>query len=482
MLDVTSCPRCGTSLAAERFDLCPVCLLDAEIPPAQLGGGLELLEEIGRGGMGTVYRARDPRLDRTVAVKFLAGPLAAHEESRKRFEREARALARLNHPAIVAVHDFGEEGDQAYIVMEHVAGKSLAELLPLPEARALDVALQICDGLAYAHRNGIVHRDIKPSNVLLDADGRVKITDFGVARLVGADAVGWTITDPAGAVGTPHYMAPEVLTGAAADPRMDLYSLGVVLYEIVTGRRPVGTFEPLPGALDRVVRRALAPDPERRYASADEMRRDLEAVRAAPTLADLPADELNWLRTVALLLSLASAASLWAFLLSVTPRVVGPGEVIPLIMLGAERLADGRIVSRARFETGPTLAAVAAIAVAIASYGLLRRHWREAGLEAPEPGRAVSESRLVLVCGILSATLYGFRRAFQNDASAWVVYVPIAGGLIETVTLFLVWVAVLQAWRRQRPLLREAPLWLGFGLALVPPVVDLLRYLRAWHP
>ncbi|HKC13298.1 MAG TPA: protein kinase, partial [Vicinamibacteria bacterium] len=138
------------------MEVCPVCLLEADVSPALLGETLELLEEIGRGGMGTVYRARHLRLDRIVAVKFLAEPLASQPEFRRRLEREARALAMLNHPNIVAVYDFGEEGDRSYIVMEYVEGQPLSERLPLPEAMARDVAGQVCHALAYAHRQGIV--------------------------------------------------------------------------------------------------------------------------------------------------------------------------------------------------------------------------------------------------------------------------------------------------------------------------------------
>jgi serine/threonine-protein kinase len=477
------CARCGAPLPVDRLDACPLCLLTAELAPATLGDALELVEEIGRGGMGCVYKARHRRLGRTVAVKLLSAAAAAHEDSRRRFEREARALAQLDHPNVVAVHDFGEADGQAYIVMEYVAGRPLAEALPLSAEAAVDVALQVLDALAAAHRHGIVHRDVKPSNILMDERGHVKVGDFGIARLLGDDAKGWTVTDARGAVGTPHYMAPEALAGAAPDPRMDIFSVGVVLYETVTGRLPIGTFEPLPGPLDHVVRKALAPDPAQRYANAGAMRLDLERSRLQPTPAGLGPDEANWLRAVALLQSLATASALWALLLSITPRIVAPGDVLPLIMIGSERLADGRILSRARFETAPTLLAVALIAIATAAYGLLRRHWRQSGLETHEPDRSVPQSRLVFYCGVVAIATYAFRHLVLKDWSTGAsAYIPPLGGLIELAALFLVWVSILEARRIGRPLIRELPLWIGFALALAPPALDLFRYLSAWRP
>ena len=161
--------------------------------------------------------------------------------------------------------------------MEYVDGLPLAAQLPLPAERAVAVAEQVCAALAYAHARGVVHRDIKPDNILIDADGRVKVADFGIARLSGDD---WAITAPQQTAGTPHYQAPEALAGAPPDPRMDLYALGVVLYQSISGQLPIGAFAPLSGRIDRVVRRALAADPARRYRDADEMRHALRA--AAP--------------------------------------------------------------------------------------------------------------------------------------------------------------------------------------------------------
>jgi serine/threonine-protein kinase len=478
----TRCPRCGATLDGSRLDVCLVCLLRAELPPALLGDSIELVEEIGRGGMGVVYKARHLRLGRIVAVKFLSEPLARDAESRKRFEREARALAMLNHPGIVAVHDFGESDGQSYIVMEHVEGRPLSELVPLPEDRARRVVAEVCDALAHAHRLGIVHRDVKPANIFVGSDGRAKIGDFGIARPMDQVAGDWAVTSTGRVAGTPRYMAPEALLGAAPDPRMDVFALGVVLYEAITGRPPAGDFEPLPGALDGVVRRALAASPSQRYASAEEMHRAL--VAASPgDAADLPPEEMNWLRATALLLSLATAVALWAFLLSVTPRVMAPGDVMPLVMLETERLADGRIVSWARFEIGPALGAILAFVLATLGYGLLRRHWRQAGLATRAPDRPIRESTLVLWVGLLAVTVYAGRRIVEASGRSWLSrYIPILGGLTETVALFLFWVTVLQAWRTGRPLRCERRLWAGLALALCPPVIDLLRYLLNWHP
>ena len=482
-----ACPRCGRAYPPGRVGVCPACLLEADIPAPLLGDALELVDEIGRGGMGTVWKARHRRLGRTVAVKFLAPELAAQPDFERRLEREARALALLSHPGIVAVHDFGREEGVGYIVMEYVEGRPLSEIIPLPVDRAVVVARQILEALAYAHRRGVVHRDIKPENILLDASGSVKVTDFGIARLLGPEPDAG-ITAVGHVVGTPRYLAPEALVGAGPDPRMDVFSVGVVLREMVIGPLPTAggpplpPLPPLPPALERIVARATAAVAAERYPGAEEMARDLERFSAGT---DGPEDDLlpeqrNWLRAVAWLQTLASAVALWAFLLSVTPKVIAPGDVQPLIMLRTERLADGRILSRARFETWPTLAALGAIAAAVAAQGTLRRHWRDARLERPRPDVPVRESRAVLGCGLVSVSVYGLRVLLEDSGFAPAfAYVPILGGVIEIATLFFFWMAILQAWRTSRPLRREWALWTGAFLALVPPVVDLATYVLA---
>jgi eukaryotic-like serine/threonine-protein kinase len=472
------CPRCGLELDEARLPVCPRCLLEAEIPPALLPGGIELFEEIGRGGMGTVHRAHHVRLDRPVAVKFLAEPLAAQPEFAERLRREARALARLSHPGIVGVHDYGEQDGRGYIVMEYVDGEPLSRLLPLPAERARAVALEVLDALACAHAAGMVHRDLKPANVLIDRSGRVKLTDFGLARPL----EGWTLTTAGRVAGTPQYMAPELLQGAPPDPRQDVFAMGALLYEMLGGRPPAGDFAPLAQPFDRIVRKALAPDPSRRYADAAAMRQDL--LEALPLeQGALPPDERQWLKAVALVQTLATAVALWAFLLSVTPKVIGPHDVQPLIMLAAQPLPDGRVISRARFEIWPTLGAVAAIGLALLSQAWLRRRFRDAGLTAQAPERPVPAARAVFACGVLAITVYAVRRlADEGNRSLASPYVPILGGLIELACLYLAWLAFLDARRTGRALAREVPLWAGLGLALVPPVRDLALYLASWRP
>ena len=470
------CARCGAPLAA---GVCGRCLYDSEPPPLLIGGSIEIEEEIGRGGMGAVYRAHHRGLGRDVAVKFLPAALAAEPAFRQRFAREAQALGRLSHPHIVAVHDCGEADGRPYIVMEYVAGEPLTAQVPLPPARAVAVAEQVCEALAYAHARGVVHRDIKPDNILVAADGRVKVADFGIARLA-ADGDATAITAPEQTAGTPHYQAPEALAGAPADPRMDLYALGVVLYQLVSGHLPLGDFAALPGPLDAVVRRALASDPARRFRDADEMRRALGGVVPARSAA-LPPEERTWMYAVALLQAISCAVALWALLLSLTPRVVAANEVLPLIMLPGERLADGRMVSWARFETGPTLAALATFVIAISAYGALRWHWRRAGLEEHAPERPVPEARLLFAMGLLSCAVYLFGRIYEGHGPA-ATYLPLIGGLIEVVALLLLWVSILECWRRARPLYREPAMWLGFALAIVPPVAEFFVYLSRWRP
>ena len=203
-----------------------------------------LLEQIGAGGMGVVYRARDKHLDRDVAVKVLPTGVLADDSARQRFRREALALSKLNHPHIATIHDFDTQDGLDFLVMELVAGTPLDERIrqgPLPEAEVCALGAQIAEALEAAHEQGIVHRDLKPSNVALTAKGQVKVLDFGLARLLRpAEGIDLTrsLTETDVTVGTVPYMAPEQLLGRKADARADLYALGVVLYELATGRSP----------------------------------------------------------------------------------------------------------------------------------------------------------------------------------------------------------------------------------------------------
>jgi len=268
-------------------------------------GRYEILSELGRGAMGVVYKARDPKINRVVAVKTvsLAGqPPEEEREYRERFFREAEAAGRLSHPGIVTIFDVGEEPETRvpYIVMEFVGGQSLDKLLSrddhkLPLETALHLALELAEALDCAHRQGVVHRDLKPANILLTEDGHAKIADFGVAKLNLANH-----THAGRALGTPAYMSPEQLNGEAVDGRSDLFSLGVILYTVLTGYRPfqgnsaltvsfkVVNHEPvpatvldteLPQGLDHIITRAMAKDPAERYQSGKEMVQDIQKLR-----------------------------------------------------------------------------------------------------------------------------------------------------------------------------------------------------------
>jgi serine/threonine protein kinase len=261
---------------------------DLDMSDLDLGALLlqyELGGELGRGGMGVVYRAWHKRMERDVAIKIVAPKFASDPAFRDRFEREARTLARLSHPGVVAIHDFGEIGGICYLVMELVDGVSLRSLLRsgVDSQQALRIVPQICDALQYAHQQGVVHRDIKPENILVGAGGAVKIADFGLAKLTDPDATHATGTGYA--MGTPHYMAPEQLTDPRqVDHRADIFALGVVLYEMLTGELPVGAFEPpshrvnSDPRLDDVVRRALQRDRGQRYQHASELKSGLLSV------------------------------------------------------------------------------------------------------------------------------------------------------------------------------------------------------------
>jgi tRNA A-37 threonylcarbamoyl transferase component Bud32 len=305
------CPTCGKPVPADALQgLCPECLLRAGFatgskptakvapfdppPPAALAPlfpQLEIIALIGRGGMGAVYRARQPKLDRTVALKILPPQAGREAGFAERFTREARALARLSHPNIVAVHEFGAAGDYHYFVMEFVDGVNLRHLLThaRPTSReALAIVPQICDALQFAHDRGIVHRDIKPENILVDKNGTVKIADFGLAKLVGADLADFSITGANEVMGTPHYMAPEqVERPLAVDHRADIYSLGVVFYQLLTGELPLGRFAPpsrkvqIDVRLDEVVLRALEKEPEQRYQQASGLKTEVETIAGA---------------------------------------------------------------------------------------------------------------------------------------------------------------------------------------------------------
>jgi serine/threonine protein kinase len=262
-------------------------------PPAALAATfpqLELLELVGQGGMGAVYKARQKRLDRFVALKIISPELAGDPTFAERFAREARTLARLSHPNVVAVHDFGEINGLYYFLMEYVDGVNLRQMLQAKQVKpenALALVPQVCAALQYAHDQGIVHRDIKPENILVDRQGRVKIADFGLAKLLGATVASPALTGTGQVMGTPHYMAPEqVEHPLEVDHRADIYSLGVVFYEMLTGELPLGKFPPpsqkatVDSRLDEVVLRTLERDPGGRYQHASEVGTALEEINS----------------------------------------------------------------------------------------------------------------------------------------------------------------------------------------------------------
>jgi serine/threonine protein kinase len=282
-------------------------------------GRFEIDTEIGRGAMGTVYRGRDTKINRRVAIKtisILDQDPEEEQEFRERFFLEAQAAGGLSHPGIVTIFDVGEEAESKvpYIVMEYVSGHPLSKILnaaenrKLPLGPALQLVQEIAEALHYAHTCGVIHRDIKPANILVTREGHAKIADFGIAKISDSQ-----MTLPGRTLGSPAYMAPEQLTGATADARSDLFSLGVILYTILTGHRPfqgnsattvmskvahhdplpITVFESdLPLALNGIVLRAIAKDPARRYQSGKELARDLYELRVSQNLLDATADSL----------------------------------------------------------------------------------------------------------------------------------------------------------------------------------------------
>ncbi|MDQ5878883.1 MAG: eukaryotic-like serine/threonine-protein kinase [Pseudomonadota bacterium] len=274
-------------------------------------GRYEIITTLGRGSMGVVYRAQDPLIERAVAIKTVACAGLSDkdaEEFEQRFFREAKSAGRLNHPNIVTIHDVGHSDELAYIAMEFLSGQSLRSILdsdiPLSCTRIIEIVAAVADGLAFAHAQGVVHRDIKPANIMVQENGIVKITDFGIAQLPGG-----SLTMAGAVLGSPKYMSPEQVAGQKADGRSDIFSLGTVLYEMLTGQPPFSgdnmhatmyqvvhkdppapsSCSPdLPREFDPIVAKAMAKDPADRYQSAAEMAADLRK-QADSTAATLPA-------------------------------------------------------------------------------------------------------------------------------------------------------------------------------------------------
>ncbi len=316
-------------------------------PPEEVAAlfpNYEVLSLLGHGGMGAVYKARQIALDRFVALKLLPLEVSVNDDFAHRFRREARALAKLNHPHIIAVHDFGQTSEgQLFFAMEFVEGANLNDIIRqvgLNPEQALFVVEQVCVALAYAHGKGIVHRDIKPANVMIDTESRVKVADFGLARLVEttAETSGSTLTGLV--MGTPGYMAPEQMRGMNVDHRADIYSLGVMLYEMLCREAPQGAFTPpsqrigCDARIDHIVLKAMQQAPDHRYQSTIEMRADVETARtppppptlpihaqAPPAAVPAPTKSLPYGAIMAALTVLAAGTIFWA-----KPRWLGAGS------------------------------------------------------------------------------------------------------------------------------------------------------------
>ncbi len=464
-----NCARCGAPLRAAGAE-CPRCLLGlglhlpsrdpahvsevratagattgdggksraraASTPsPEEIGARfpqLQVLELLGRGGMGLVYKARQPRLDRFVALKVLPPETSDREDFAERFLREARLMARLRHPHIVGVYDFGETDGLCWLIMEYVDGANLRQLMEtggLSPPRALALVPQICEALQYAHDEGVVHRDIKPDNVLVDTTGQVKIADFGLAKLLG-DVPDLALTGPAQVMGTLHYMAPEQLQGARdVDHRADIYSLGVVFYEMLTGQLPLGRFEApsrrvaVDVRLDEIVLRALEQAPERRYQHAAEVGTDVEIVRGTPAGTAPPAAEgaprldvgadtgraarpVGWFASAWRRRMLVDGGTLLVAVGWVTWGELAahgaPGAMLGLaVLVGAVLLADGWR-SLARATAGKSAiplasiarrwAAVPALGVGLTMLGIAVHQWWEQGVSHYVPPGRLADS------------------------------------------------------------------------------------------
>ncbi len=375
-----ACPRCLSPIP-ERAPggLCPRCLLDGANAPTDAGlgpqswktptlaeiasafSGLEVLGHLGTGGMGCVYRVRERDSGRISALKVLPRELAADPAFVERFEREARTLSRLRHPHIVGVHGFGQAGGFCFLLMEFVDGANLRQALRsgrFTPQQALGLIPPLCEALQAAHAQGVLHRDIKPENLLLDAEGRVKIADFGIAKLLEDPATSstgaYTLTRTGARVGTPHYMAPEqVETPEQVDHRADIYSLGVVFYELLTGELPLGRFPApsikagLDARVDDIVFRALAKERELRQQSADQVKAEVEGLGGTESQErDEPAKRVPiWSRfgpwTGSRVVGAVAVALLAAWgLLTVTVRFLQQNKAHADRIAGVNRLKD----------------------------------------------------------------------------------------------------------------------------------------------
>jgi len=390
MSESNRCPRCGATLPPGAApEACPKCLIGIGLEETEPGGEtqtshgaprwsapqpeeiasdfphLEILEVLGQGGMGVVYKARQKSLDRLVALKILAVPSDAGPGFAERFAREARALASLSHPSIVTVYDFGQAGGRYYLLMEYVDGANLHQLIrggEIDPRQALRIVSQICDALQFAHDAGVVHRDIKPENILVDRKGRVKIADFGLAKILGQTGDDLRLTDAQQVMGTAHYMAPEQIERPLeVDHRADIYSLGVVFYELLTGELPIGRFQPpsrkieVDVRVDEVVLKTLAKEPQLRYQNASEIKTDVEVIATSPARKEEPTKIYgalinlnwpNWAILVALVVFVLVFGALWFLIRS--EQGEAPGAAIETAVgVGSSVSAPGTPLAQA---------------------------------------------------------------------------------------------------------------------------------------
>ncbi len=531
------CPSCGRPLGPGALaGLCPACLLaqGAETETAGPGTGfaplplgkvaelfpqLEIIGLLGAGGMGAVYKARQRELDRLVALKILPPSAAGGPNFEERFNREARALARLSHPNIVAVHEFGRVGGYHYFVMEYVDGANLRQLEKasrLSPREALQIIPQICDALQYAHDEGVVHRDIKPENVLVDRKSRVKIADFGLAKVLDEERETMRLTQEGQVMGTPHYMAPEQIERPlAVDHRADIYSLGVVLYEMLTGELPLGKFPPpsrkveVDVRFDEVVLRALENDPARRYQQASEVKSKIATIGEKPATASLPASQapqvqfvrwagfplvkvsheqrtVNWLQalfafvvlfgalTVAFgVVTLASGRSLMGWL-----GVIGLASVLARLLLAAAFVGWG--IRRALLSPKPPATPPSGPTEAVLSPA--ERFSRKALVGACwAPFFFVASAMMVMPLSVAVGTAVSETAKPPGTYILWwqwllVITVLVPGVAAPFGTTILGWVAVSDI-RRARGRIAGLPLAILDGLLFPLLVLDVFLYL-----
>ena len=441
--------------------------------------------------MGSVFRAKHLKLGREVAVKFLSPEVAVDADARARFEHEARALALLDHPNIVRVYDFGVEEGESYLVMELVDGQDASKLVPVAPAEAVRIVKAVCQALSNAHQHGVIHRDIKPQNVMVSRAGEVKVTDFGIARVIRPDdSQAWRKTAAGVVAGTAGFMAPELLADGPVTFAVDVYSTGALLRALLTGAAPVGELGTLSQAprLEPIIRKAMAEQASARFASMNELSDALDDVSLlglTTNPAVLPPDERLWVQAVAFVQAAAVGAVFWAGLLSLTPRVLLKNDLLPMTVFGTRNIDAEHVMTKARFEAGAVLSALIAVAAAMSVTALLRRHWRLERLDGPNPSGPLIESRYVLRLGVITLASYGLRvwavdRGYvmgSAQGTSALSFLPFFGGLLLLIGVYFTLLTMLEATRRQRSLLREPKLWLGQGLALIPPIAEFIRTL-----